>query len=158
MSLKALAAMITPGVAVKAITVPMALAGVALSSDALHGNISKDFRKTFGFGRWFAPLVGVYEGAVAVLLWYDGGAHRALALRMLAVVLGGVNYAHLVCEGNPGGCVVPLALNALAVVALQDLTGGGWADVAKAQALLGVAGAVVGVVVSALSPGKPKDE
>ena len=78
MSLKAVAAMITPGVAVKAITVPMALAGVALSSDALHGNISKDFRKTFGFGRWFAPLVGVYEGAVAVLLWYDGGAHRAL--------------------------------------------------------------------------------
>ena len=82
----------------------------------------------------------------------------ALDFVVAAFVLGGVNYAHLVCEGNPGGCMVPLALNALAVVALQDLTGGGWADVAKAQALLGVAGAVVGVVVSALSPGKPKDE
>ena len=46
----------------------MALAGVALTSDAVHGAISKDFRKTFGFGAWFTPLVGIYEGTVAALL------------------------------------------------------------------------------------------
>ena len=150
---------ITPMIAVKVITVPMALAGVALTSDAVHGANSKDFRKTFGFGAWFTPLVGIYEGTVAALLWYQGGAHRELALRMLAVVLGGVEYAHVFCEGNPGGVVLPLALNALAVVALQDVTGAGaWVDIATTQAALNVAGMVVGLAVSALSPGKPKEK
>ena len=48
-----------------------------LTSDVLHKKASKEFLNTFGFGSWFAPLVGLWEASVAALLWYDGGAYRS---------------------------------------------------------------------------------
>lgn len=70
----------------------MALCGVALTSDVVHGKASEAFGKDFGYGPWFAPLVGLWEAAIAGLLWIDGGAHRATGLQMVAVVLGGAVY------------------------------------------------------------------
>ena len=155
MSLK----MLTPSLACKIITVPMALCGVALTSDVLHGKVSEEFEKQFGFGSWFPPLVGLWEGAIGALIWYEGGAYQSLAMKMLAVVMGGVCYAHAALEGNVGGCVVPVVFGALSVVVLLDKDPASTpVDVAKVQAGFALLGVVVGLVVSALSPGKPKEK
>ena len=96
-------------------------------------------------------LLGLWQGAIAGLLWLDGGKHLILAQRMLSVLMGGAIWHHAVGEGAAShsvGALVYLALSAYVPI----LKG---ADPKEAAAI--AAGlAVVGWVMGAVVPRAPK--
>ena len=85
-------------------------------------------------------------------MWCTGGAYRVAAMRMLSTLMGGAFYS-LVVEGDLVGSLGPLAFTAMSMFVL------GWtAAAAASQAFFFTVGALIGIFVSTLSPGKPNSE
>ena len=85
-------------------------------------------------------------------MWCTGGAYRVAAMQMLSTLMGGAFYS-LVVEGDLVGSFGPLAFTAMSVWVL------GWTMAAvKSQAFFFTVGALIGIFVSTLSPGKPSED
>ena len=85
-------------------------------------------------------------------MWCTGGAYRVAAMQMLATLMGGAFYSHVV-DGDPLGSLGPIAFTAMSVSVI------GWTMTAvKSQAFFFTVGALIGIFVSTLSPGKPSED
>ena len=85
-------------------------------------------------------------------MWCTGGAYRVAAMRMLSTLMGGAFYS-LVVDGDLAGGLGPIAFTAMSVWVL------GWTITAlKSQAFFFTVGALIGIFVSTLSPGKPPED
>ncbi len=95
-------------------------------------------------------LLGLWQGAIAGLIWFENGKHLILAQRMLSVLMGGAIWHHAIGEGAAShsvGALVYLGLSAYVPI----LKG---ADPKEAAAI--AAGlAVVGWVLGAICPRSP---
>ena len=81
-----------------------------------------------------------------------GGTQRVAAMRMLSTLMGGAFYS-LVVEGDLVGSFGPIAFTAMSVWVL------GWTMAAvKSQAFFFTVGALIGIFVSTMSPGKPSED
>ena len=73
-------------------------------------------------------------------------------MQMLATLMGGAFYSHVV-DGDPLGSLGPIAFTAMSVSVI------GWTMTAvKSQAFFFTVGALIGIFVSTLSPGKPSED
>ena len=114
--------------------------------------MSTQLKGRYGYGSWLAPLVGVWELVIVGRMWCTGGAYRVTAMRMLSTLMGGAFYS-LVVEGDLAGSLGPIAFTAMSVWVL------GWTLTAvKSQAFFFTVGALIGIFVSTLSPGKPAED
>ena len=78
--------------------------------------------------------------------------YRVAAMQMLSTLMGGAFYS-LVVEGDLVGSFGPIAFTAMSVWVI------GWTMAAvKSQAFFFTVGALIGIFVSTLSPGKPNSE
>jgi len=85
-------------------------------------------------------------------MWCTGGAYRVAAMQMLSTLMGGAFYS-LVVEGDLVGSFGPIAFTAMSVWVI------GWTMAAvKSQAFFFTVGALIGIFVSTMSPGKPSSE
>ena len=131
---------------------PSAQGGLVFVSDPLHGAVSTQLKGRYGYGSWLAPMVGVWELVIVGRMWCTGGAYRVAAMQMLATLMGGAFYSHVV-DGDPLGSLGPIAFTAMSVSVI------GWTMTAvKSQAFFFTVGALIGIFVSTLSPGKPNSE
>ena len=137
----------------RAAIVTSAQGGLVFVSDPVHGRVSASFKERYGYASWVGPLVGVWELAIVGRMWCShGGAQRVAAMRMLSTLMGGAFYS-LVVEGDLIGSFGPIAFAAMSVWVL------GWTlAAAKSQAFFFTVGALIGIFVSTLSPGKPNSE
>ena len=85
-------------------------------------------------------------------MWCTGGAYRVEAMRMLSTLMGGAFYSHVV-EGDLVGSFGPLAFTAMSVWVIGPTLAG-----VKSQAFFFTVGALIGIFVSTLSPGKPNED
>ena len=114
--------------------------------------MSTQLKGRYGYGSWLAPLVGVWELVIVGRMWCTGGAYRVAAMRMLSTLMGAAFYS-LVVESDLIGSFGPLAFTAMSVWVI------GWTMAAvKSQAFFFTVGALIGIFVSTLSPGKPNSE
>ena len=71
-------------------------------------------------------MLGLWQGSIAALNFFDGGAHKFIAQAMLATLMGGAIHHHAVGEKAPGasvGALVFLGLSvAVPVLAGKDAT------------------------------------
>ena len=126
--------------------------GLVFVSDIVHGRVSTQLKGRYGYGSWLAPLVGVWELVIVGRMWCTGGAYRVAAMQMLATLMGGAFYSHVV-DGDPLGSLGPIAFTAMSVSVI------GWTMAAvKSQAFFFTVGALIGIFVSTLSPGKPNED
>ena len=73
-------------------------------------------------------------------------------MRMLSTLMGGAFYSHVI-DGDPLGSLGPIAFATMSVWVL------GWTMAAvKSQAFFFTVGALIGIFVSTLSPGKPNED
>jgi hypothetical protein len=75
-------------------------AGTFMATDALHGLATREIALKLGFPKWFPSVVGVYELLIAAGNWTG---HTAVTQPMLACVMGGAAYTHVIAEGKPSG-------------------------------------------------------
>ena len=129
-----------------------AQAGLLFVSDPVHGRVSTQLKGRYGYGSWLAPLVGVWELVIVGRMWCTGGAYRVEAMRMLSTLMGGAFYSHVV-EGDLFGSFGPLAFTAMSVWVIGPTLAG-----VKSQAFFFTVGALIGIFVSTLSPGKPNED
>ena len=126
--------------------------GLLFVSDPVHGRVSTQLKGRYGYGSWLAPLVGVWELVIVGRMWCTGGAYRVAAMQMLSTLMGGAFYS-LVVEGDLVGSFGPIAFTAMSVWVI------GWTMAAvKSQAFFFTVGALIGIFVSTMSPGKPSSE
>ena len=126
--------------------------GLVFVSDLVHGRVSTQLKGRYGYGSWLAPLVGVWELVIVGRMWCTGGAYRVAAMQMLSTLMGGAFYS-LVVEGDLVGSFGPIAFTAMSVWVI------GWTMAAvKSQAFFFTVGALIGIFVSTMSPGKPSSE
>ena len=97
-------------------------------------------------------MVGVWELVIVGRMWCTGGAYRVEAMRMLSTLMGGAFYSHVV-EGDLVGSFGPLAFTAMSVWVIGPTLAG-----VKSQAFFFTVGALIGIFVSTLSPGKPNED
>ena len=130
-----------------------AQAGLIFVSDPVHGRVSTQLKGRYGYGSWLAPMVGVWELVIVGRMWCShGGAQRVAAMRMLSTLMGGAFYSHVI-DGDPLGSLGPIAFATMSVWVL------GWTMAAvKSQAFFFTVGALIGIFVSTLSPGKPNED
>ena len=126
--------------------------GLLFVSDPVHGRVSTQLKGRYGYGSWLAPLVGVWELVIVGRMWCTGGAYRVAAMQMLSTLMGGAFYS-LVVEGDLVGSFGPIAFTAMSVWVI------GWTmTTVKGQAFFFTVGALIGIFVSTMSPGKPSSE
>ena len=127
--------------------------GLVFVSDIVHGRVSTQLKGRYGYGSWLAPMVGVWELVIVGRMWCShGGAQRVAAMRMLSTLMGGAFYSHVI-DGDPLGSLGPIAFATMSVWVL------GWTMAAvKSQAFFFTVGALIGIFVSTLSPGKPPED
>ena len=130
----------------------LAQAGLLFVSDPVHGRVSTQLKGRYGYGSWLAPMVGVWELVIVGRMWCTGGAYRVEAMRMLSTLMGGAFYSHVV-EGDLVGSFGPLAFTAMSVWVI-----GSTLAAVKSQAFFFTVGALIGIFVSTLSPGKPSED
>lgn len=82
-------------------------------TDPLHGAVSGAFA-SFGYPALFPVAIGLWEGAISALNFYEGGKHVLLAQRLLSVIMGGAVYHH-VLEGKPAGSIGALVFLGMSV-------------------------------------------
>ncbi len=126
--------------------------GLVFVSDIVHGRVSTQLKGRYGYGSWLAPMVGVWELVIVGRMWCTGGAYRVEAMRMLSTLMGGAFYSHVV-EGDLVGSFGPLAFTAMSVWVI-----GSTLAAVKSQAFFFTVGALIGIFVSTLSPGKPSED
>ena len=126
--------------------------GLLFVSDPVHGRVSTQLKGRYGYGSWLAPMVGVWELVIVGRMWCTGGAYRVEAMRMLSTLMGGAFYSHVV-EGDLVGSFGPLAFTAMSVWVI-----GSTLAAVKSQAFFFTVGALIGIFVSTLSPGKPAED
>ena len=130
----------------------LAQAGLLFVSDPVHHRVSTQLKGRYGYGSWLAPVVGVWELVIVGRMWCTGGAYRVEAMRMLSTLMGGAFYSHVI-DGDPLGSLGPIAFATMSVWVL------GWTLAAvKSQAFFFTVGALIGIFVSTLSPGKPSED
>lgn len=127
-----------------------------LSLDLLHGQGFKGLTaKGAQYPIWFPTCVGLWQLSVATLNFYGGGAHRLLAQRMLAVLMGGVVHHHAVGEKHPSHSIGGLIFLALSV-AVPVLSGEDAAATTGLALALAAVGYGMGVAARSLAGGKGK--
>ena len=71
---------------------------------------TRELRLEFGLPRWTVPIIGVIQAAVAVGNFHDGGQWQFVAQKILATLMGGCVFAHVVQAGKTKNAMAPVVL------------------------------------------------